>query len=88
MKRRARRDRFWESFVTSELGRSLELLILAGNERIGGNAGVASREELVAQRAYQEALHLSTVLRSQIGKAGVRRLGITIQQIRDAMDNA
>jgi hypothetical protein len=88
VKRRARRDRFWESFVTSELRRSLDLVILASNERIGGNAAAASREELVAQRAYQEALHLSTVLRPQISKAGVRRLAITIQQIRDAMDNA
>jgi len=66
--------------VEIELSRSLRFLIVAVNDRSAGNVAAASREELSAYRAYQEAVHLFRVLRHYICRTAARRLAIRIKK--------
>ena len=75
----------WEEFVDIELSRSLGFLTVAMNDRSAGKVAAAGREELIAHRAYQEALHLFRVLRHQMCRTGARRLALRIKEIDLAM---
>jgi hypothetical protein len=68
-----------EELVEIELSRSLGFLIVAVNDRTAGNVAAASRQELSAYRAHQEALHLFRVLRHFICRTAARRLAIRIK---------
>jgi hypothetical protein len=74
-----------EELVKIELSRSLGFLTVAMNDRSAGNVAAASREELSAHRAYQEALHLFSVLRHHMCQTGARRLAVRIKEIDNAM---
>jgi hypothetical protein len=74
-----------EEFVDIGLNTTLAFLVVARKDRCAGNVMAASREELGAHRAYQEALHLFRVLRPRICQTGVRRLAIRIKEIGNAM---
>jgi len=75
----------WEQFVDIELSRSSGFLTVAMNDRASGKVAAASREELSAHRAYQEALHLFRVLRRHMRQTGARRLALRIKEIDNAM---
>jgi hypothetical protein len=74
-----------EEFVDIGLSTTLAFLVVVRNDRRAGNVTAASREELGAHRAYQEALHLFRVLRPHICQTGARRLAIRIKAIGNAM---
>ena len=74
-----------EEFVDIGLNTTLTFLVVARKDRRAGNVTAASREELGAHRAYQEALHLFRVLRSRMCQTGARRLAIRIKEIGNAM---
>jgi hypothetical protein len=74
-----------EEFVDIGLSKTLTFLVVARKDRRAGNVTAASREELGAHRAYQEALHLFRVLRPHICQTGARRLAIRIKEIGNSM---
>ena len=74
-----------EELVEIELSTTLTFLVVARDDRSAGKVAAASREELSAHRAYQEALNLFRVLRHYICPSGARRLAIRMREIDNAM---
>jgi hypothetical protein len=74
-----------EELVDMGLNTTLTFLVVAREDRCTGNVRAASRGELGAHRAYQEALHLFRVLRTRICQTGARRLAVRIRDIGNAM---
>ncbi|HEX5413907.1 MAG TPA: hypothetical protein VFZ27_18845 [Terriglobia bacterium] len=74
-----------EEFVDIQLRATLTFLVAARDDRSAGNVAAASREELSAHRAYQEALYLFRILRPHICQSGMQRLTLRIEEIDNAM---
>jgi hypothetical protein len=74
-----------EKFVDIGLSATLTFVAAARDDRCAGNGTAASRQELGAHRAYQEALYLFRVLRPHICQTGARRLATRIKKIGKAM---
>jgi hypothetical protein len=74
-------------FIENAVSKSLDFLRVAVNDRSAGDLTAARREELAAHRAYQEALYLSTLLRSRISDARARRVAVRIREIEIAMQS-
>jgi hypothetical protein len=74
-----------EELVDIELSETLSYLLVARNQRRAGHITAAIRQELSAQRAYQEARNLFRVLRHHICQAAARRLAVRIKKIDSAM---